>query len=296
MGRDNRIIQDTDYSLLAKPDLRTSRRNFLAAASTLATAGVLWAGLGTSPATAKDKPHPDNNGLDQGCDQPGDPKKCDDFEDPEHNCFLSGTRIATPDREVAIDELRIGDLVMTVSRKPKPIKWIGRNHYTREPSEAWDRKLAPVKVARFALDGRTPHTDLYLSRSHALYLYGLLVHAEDLVNGRSIIAGQHASALTLDYFHIELEEHDVVLAEGAAAETYAGENHYGFDNAEEYERLYGSTVGPQRNFAPVVAYYGRRRELISRVRSVVSPLYDARHPLDRIRDHLASRAELRIAA
>jgi hypothetical protein len=289
MGRDNRIIPGTDYSFLAKPDLRTSRRNFLAAASTVAAAGVLWAGLGSRPARAGD--HPDNNGSDPGCAGPGDPKKCD-----PHHCFLAGTHIATPNGEVAIDELRIGDLVMTVSGKPQPIKWIGRNHYTRDPGRAWHPDLAPVKVARFALDSRTPHTDLYLSRGHALYLYGLLVHAEDLVNGRNIIAGQHASALTLDYYQIELEEHDVVLAEGAAAETYAGENHYGFDNAEEYERLYGTTVGPQRNFAPVVAYYGRRRELISRVRSVVSPLYDARQPLDRIRDHLASRAELRMAA
>ena len=87
-----------------------------------------------------------------------------------------------------------------------------------------------------------------------------------------------------------------MLAEGAAAETYGGDDRYGFDNAEEYERLYGSTVGPERNFAPVVAYYGRRRELISRLRSVVSPIYDARQPLDRIRDHIASRADLELAA
>jgi hypothetical protein len=224
------------------------------------------------------------------------PSKCDEFVVPEHHCFLSRTRIATPDQQVAIDELRIGDLVITSSGKPKPIKWIGRNHYTRAPSKPWHPDLAPVKVARFALDGRTPHNDLYLSRGHALYLYGLLVHVEDLVNGRTITADQCADALTLDYYHIELEDHDVVLAEGAAAETFAGEDHHGFDNAEEYERLYGSTVGPQRNFAPVVAYYGRRRELISRLRSVVSPVYDARKPLDRIRDHIASRAELGIAA
>ena len=185
---------------------------------------------------------------------------------------------------------------MTSSGKPKPIKWIGRNHYTRAPSEAWHPDVAPVKVARFALDGRTPHADLYLSRGHALYLYGLLIPVEDLVNGRSIIAGQYADALTLDYFHIELEDHDVVLAEGAAAETFAGKTRHGFDNAEEYERLYGTTVGPKRSFAPVVGLFGRRRELISRLRSAVSPLYDARQPLDRIRDHIASRAELGIAA
>jgi Hint domain len=183
-----------------------------------------------------------------------------------------------------------------VSGKPKPIKWIGRNHFTKAPSEAWKPRVAPVKVARFALDGQTPHTDLYLSPGHAIYLYGVLIPVEDLVNGRSIIAHQHSDAVTLDYYHIELEDHDVVLAERAAAETFAGEDHYGFDNAEEYERLYGSIVGPKRNFAPVASYFGRRRELISRVRSVVSPIYDARQPLDRIRDHLASRADLGIAA
>jgi hypothetical protein len=94
----------------------------------------------------------------------------------------------------------------------------------------------------------------------------------------SIIAGEHSNALTLDYYHIELEDHDVVLAEGAGAETYAGDDHYGFDNAEEYERLYGTTVGPKRSFAPVVGLFGGRQELASRLRSAVSPLYDARQP------------------
>ena len=70
------IIQGTDYSLLAKPDLRTSRRNFIAAASTLATAGVLWAGLGARPARAGD--HPDNNGSTGLRWPPVIPNKCDD--------------------------------------------------------------------------------------------------------------------------------------------------------------------------------------------------------------------------
>jgi hypothetical protein len=185
---------------------------------------------------------------------------------------------------------------MTSSGKPKPIKWIGRNHYTRAPSETWHPDLAPVKVARFALDGRTPHADLYLSPGHALYLFGVLIDVRYLVNGRSIIAGQYAEALTLDYFHIELEDHDVVLAEGAAAETYGGDSRQGFDNAEEYERLYGTTPVPARSFAPLASLNGGRQELRSRLRSALSPIYDARTPFDLIRDHLAARAELRLAA
>jgi len=151
-------------------------------------------------------------------------------------------------------------------------------------------------LAAAILDGQTPHADLYLSAGHAIYLQGLLIPVKDLVNGRSIIAGQHASALTLDYYHIELEDHDVVLAEGAPAETFGGDSRYGFDNAEEYERLYGSTVGPKRSFAPVVSLNGGRQELRSRLRSAISPIYDARKPLDIIGDQIASRAELSIAA
>lgn len=138
--------------------------------------------------------------------------------------------------------------------------------------------------------GQTPHSNLYLSPGHALYLRGLLIPVKDLVNGRSIVAGQHASAFTLDYYHIELEDHDVVLAEGAPAETFGGVSRDGFDNAEKYERLYGSTIVPKRTFAPVVSLNGGRQELRSRLRSAISPIYDAREPLD-----IASRAELRIA-
>jgi hypothetical protein len=198
---------------------------------------------------------------------------CFDFRgpsEPEHHCFLSGTRIATPDGEVTIDELSIGDMVTTASGEPKPIKWIGRNHYVRAASGAWHPELLPVKVAKFAIDDRTPHADLYLSAGHALYLGGLLIDVRHLVNGRSIVAGQHADALTLDYFHIELEDHDVVFAEGAAAETFGGDDRSGFHNAEEYERLYGASAGPARDFAPLASLNGGRQELRSRLRSAPS--------------------------
>jgi hypothetical protein len=293
MVRDEESILGTDYSLLAKPDLRTSRRNFITAASVLATAGVL-ALVGSKPAQAK-KDDDWNDGI-PGCEPSRNtPPKCDDFADP-HHCFLSGTRIATPAGEVAIDDLRIGDMVTTASSAPKPIKWIGRNHYVKAASGAWHPELLPVKVAKFALDDFTPHADLYLSPGHALYLHGLLIDVRHLVNGRSIVARQHAEALALDYFHIELEGHDVVLAEGVAAETWAGNDRSGFDNAEEYERLYGASHGPARDFAPHASLNGGRQELRSRLRSALSPIYDARTPFDVVRDHLASRAELGLAA
>jgi hypothetical protein len=153
-----------------------------------------------------------------------------------------------------------------------------------------------VKIARFALDGRTPHADLYLSPAHAVYLRGLLVPAKELINGVSITQERFADALTLEYYHIDLEDHNVLFAEGAPAETYQGNNYWAFGNADEYVALYGTPAGPKKPFAPVVSCNGGRQELRSRLRSVIAPVYDMRQPLDIIRDEIASRAELAWAA
>ena len=282
------MSSDTGKSVearLAKPDLRTSRRNFIAGISTLACAMAATAVAGRPAAAGRDDPLPDPS---NGCNGVGNPH-C-------QHCFLSGTHIATPKGEVAIEQLRIGDLVTTISGAPKPIKWIGRNRYTRAASDAWKPGLTAVKISRFALDGQAPHADLYLSPAHAVYLRGLLVPVKVLVNGISITENHHADALTLEYYHIDLEDHDVVLAEGAPAETYQGNDYWAFDNADEYVALYGEPVGPKQPFAPVVSYYGGRQELKSRLRSVIAPLYDVREPLDIIRDEIASRAELALAA
>jgi hypothetical protein len=276
---------------LAKPDLKTSRRNFLAGASVLAgaLAGAMVAGREVHAGAS-----------DQGClSSNGRPKSCNTTTPPPPEggmCFLCGTGIATPDGEVQIEKLEIGDLVLTASEKSKPIKWIGRNRYTRAASEAWKPGLTPVKISRFALDGHAPHADLYLSPAHAIYLRGILVPVKDLVNGISITQGHFADALTLQYYHIDLEDHDVLFAEGAPAETYQGNDYPAFDNADEYLALYGTPVGSKKPFAPIVSYRGGRQELKSRIRSVISPLYDVREPLDIIRDEIASRAELAWAA
>ena len=139
---------------------------------------------------------------------------------PPAVCYLRGTKIRAAKTECAVEELKIGDLVVTLSGESKPIKWIGCQRFEKR-SERWPANLEPVRIGRFAFDERSPHRDLYVSPNHAIYVDGVLIPAKYLVNGTSIVQAMPEGVEEIDYFHIELETHEVIFAEGAAAEIAA---------------------------------------------------------------------------
>jgi len=214
------------------------------------------------------------------------------------NCYLCGTVIRTPDGEREITDLRIGDLVVTYSGAIKPIKWIGRRRLLREATGVWPNAVTPIKVTRSALGVDTPQSDLFLSPGHALYLDGLLITVGSLVNGRTIVRQAPDQADALDYFQIELCDHDILYANGAATETlFAVCDRRLFDNQVEHEALYGSqTMAGLIPFAPEIREDGGRRQLRSRLRSAFSPWIDTRRPFDLVRDRIEERAEMLMAA
>ena len=205
-----------------------------------------------------------------------------------YSCFLPGTRIKTTEGETNIEELRIGDNVLTASGKAKPIKFIGRTKVSRERTGRWNGD-GPVKISRFAIDGKAPHSDLYVSPAHAIYIDGILIRATNLVNGVTIVADAKPEALSLTYLHIELDTHEAILAEGLAVESFQRDNLHAFDNADEYIRLYGSPGEPLPPFAPIVRYRSSRQELASHIRSALAPVYDFRKPIEKVRDHILDR-------
>jgi Hint domain-containing protein len=203
-------------------------------------------------------------------------------------CFLHGTRIRTPKGETGVEHLRIGDLVETVRGYSLPIKWVGRQVFKRA-SEHWHESVLPVRISRCALDDGIPHTDLYVSPAHRLYLDSVLIAAILLVNGRSIVRAMPDGRDQIEYFHIELEQHEVIFAEGAAAETLQvtnGREH--FDNFIEHERLYGvDNHAPMLPYAPVVD--GRRLDLQGKIRRAVSTIVDIRDPVQVAYDRIEAR-------
>jgi len=188
------------------------------------------------------------------------------------SCFLRGTRVRTINGEIAVEDLKVGDLLCTHSGQPKPIKNIHRWVAKRRGDVDWDPNIAPVKICQSALDDGVPHRDLYLSPGHSLYLNGVLIQARSLVNGQSIVRCSKHQAKEIEYFHMELEGHEVIVAEDLPVESFLDD-----------------TMHPVAQMLPA----GRRAELKSRIRSTLSFCLDVRTPFDKTRDRVEARLAIR---
>jgi hypothetical protein len=206
----------------------------------------------------------------------------------EPACFLKGTTIRTADGETKIEDLVVGDLLPTVFGGSRPIQWIGRYSFQKtDPTKAWVKGVLPFRVARSALGPNMPHADLYITKAHALLIDGVLVPVCNLINGTTITLYDARELDELEYFHIKLELHDVIYAEGAPCETVF------IDDANavyfaEYLRRYGQPMAIDARCAPWVGF-GRRIEIKSHFRSAISPWIDRRKKFDIIRDELEER-------
>ena len=145
-------------------------------------------------------------------------------------CFAAGTHIRTPAGETVVEALEAGDTVITAAGAERRVVWIGRRtlDIARHPRP---EAVRPVRIAAGALADGVPARDLVVSPDHAMYLDGMLVQAKDLVDGTMIAPDHRTSRVT--YFHVELDGHDVLLAEGAPAESFLDTGHRGlFENAD----------------------------------------------------------------
>jgi hypothetical protein len=166
-------------------------------------------------------------------------------------CFRRGTRILGERGELAVESLKIGDRVATLSGVMRPIRWIGRRSYSGELATG-DSRLLPIRIRAGALDEASPKRDLWVSPEHAMYVDGMLIPAAALVNGESIIQEDAVDELT--YIHLEFDGHTVIFAEGAPSESFVDDDsRQMFDNAAEYARLYPDAMRePVRFCAPRV--------------------------------------------
>lgn len=154
-------------------------------------------------------------------------------------CLLRGTMVRTPAGDVAVESLAIGDEVITVDGKAKPVKWIGRRAYARAFIEN-NARVAPVVLKAGSLGRNLPARDLSVSPEHAVLVDNVLVAAKSLVNGTTIL--QDFGAESVEYFHLEFDAPEVIFTNGVATESYVDHgNRRMFANYAEYVELYGET-------------------------------------------------------
>ncbi|GGX67239.1 hypothetical protein GCM10007385_40410 [Tateyamaria omphalii] len=162
-------------------------------------------------------------------------------------CFAGGTLISTANGEVAVERLSIGDHVVTSKGTTVPVKWVGRQTMKKMFS---GQSMQPICIKSGALGDGLPHSDLTVTPDHAIIIDDYAINASALVNGVSI---DWVPMADLDdifcVYHVETEDHDVILANGACAETFIdAADRKNFDNYDEYIELYGvERVVPEMN-------------------------------------------------
>ncbi len=133
-------------------------------------------------------------------------------------CLVRGTAILTDGGPVAIESLEIGTLVMTESGALKPIVGIGRIACSKAANAPWEANVAPILVTQSAISAGVPERDLYLSANHSIWIDDCLIPVRHLVNGSSIVQVP-AEVDSIEYYHLEFAQHEVMYAEGLAVES-----------------------------------------------------------------------------
>ena len=134
-------------------------------------------------------------------------------------CFVRGTHIATARGEVTVENLTVGDRVITRDRGYQRILWTGSTTHRALGT------VAPILIRRGTLNNQR---DLLVSPGHQVLLVGpaaelvtgeneVLVSARFLVNGHDVI---QRSGGVAEYFQILFENHELILSEGCWTESF----------------------------------------------------------------------------
>ncbi|WP_158924315.1 Hint domain-containing protein [Acidisphaera sp. S103] len=171
-------------------------------------------------------------------------------------CFCRGTQILLERGEAPIETLKIGDCVRLFDGRTAPIAWIGRG---KALATGGQRSAAtPVIVRKDALGDNMPNRDLHITKAHSLYIDDVLIPVEFLVNHRSILWDDRAQEVEI--YHVELETHDVLIANGTPSESYRDDgNRWLFRNGNEnWDRPPQPACAPVLTGGPIVDAIWRR--------------------------------------
>jgi len=181
-------------------------------------------------------------------------------------CFVEGTLIRTSAGERRVEDLIVGDYILTASGHEKIVRWVGCR-----PMKFWnvERNLdtLPICISKDAFGPGKPSQDLHVSPGHAIafdILGSVLIPAKSLINGSTIY---QTSVESTKYYHIELDEHAVIIANGIMAESYIDMNNRGFFSNSSVVDTNILPDGDIKTLSDYCAPYHRNGEIVDAVRT-----------------------------
>jgi hypothetical protein len=154
-------------------------------------------------------------------------------------CYKKGTLILTSQGVIPIENIKVGDNVITegeiynykfikqnTNLRIEPVIWIGKFKVDHLNS-----KSRPICIKKNAFDEDCPFQDLYISPQHCLLLDGKMITASNLLkNGNGNTIYQDMECTSVEYYHLECKTHCSIFANGVLTETYLdANNRYVFD-------------------------------------------------------------------
>lgn len=143
-------------------------------------------------------------------------------------CFVRGTLMETVNGLQSIETLKVGDMVMTRDHGLQPIRWIGCR--VLSPMRlVLNAKLRPIRIRAGALGQQMPVNDLLVSPQHRILVRSAI--AQKMFGTEEILAAAKQLVMIdgidicneivgpVEYFHILFDQHEIVFANGAEAES-----------------------------------------------------------------------------
>ncbi|MBN2907200.1 MAG: Hint domain-containing protein [Rhodobacteraceae bacterium] len=142
-------------------------------------------------------------------------------------CFTPGTTLATPRGERRVEDLRVGDKIITRDNGIQEIRWAGTT-WLGAASLSRAPYLNPILIRAGALGHGLPERDMRVSPQHRMLVASdravthfhereVLVAAKHLINGRGV---RQVAANAVHYIHFMFDAHQVILSNGAWTESF----------------------------------------------------------------------------
>jgi len=134
-----------------------------------------------------------------------------------------------------VEDIIPGTVLRTAAGALQPVRWLGRCEVSTRFADPL--RVLPIRIKAGALGENLPVRDLLVSPDHAMFIGGVLIQAGVLVNGVTILREANVPEC-FTYYHVELAAHELLLAEGAASESFVDNvDRMSFSNWAEHEAM-----------------------------------------------------------